>query len=110
MKKLPIEYYASKDEEIVYALEMKYGLFVAVYNVKVGKWIYTPKLNSSILNHEDDIYPYGENGALMLTKDVYPDKVLQEPITEFEKVWSNVEKEIKEGEEFFKDYDESNKR
>jgi len=110
MKKLEVNYYVTKDETVVFAVPKDNWTIVARFHMGDKDWEFISTINEMVLTHEDDYYPYGEYGALLITGGVYPDEVLLKTINEFKKTIEECDKTADEAREALKDYEERTKR
>jgi len=110
MKRLDVNYYITKDETVLYAVAKENWLVVASFDKKIGKWIALTECNELNLTHSDDIYPYGEYGALLITHGVYPDSALQEQLDLFKQVMQEADESLAFSAEVISELEERNKK
>lgn len=110
MKRLDVNYYITKDETVLYAVPKDNWTIVAYFNTSLKQWEIIPDCNEMIMTHEDDIYPYGECGALLVTGGVYPDEVLAKSLNEWNELFKRGDRAVAEAKRLLKDYDERTKR
>lgn len=106
MKKLEVNYYVTKDETVVFAVPKENWAVVARFVKGEKEWTLVPTINEMVLTHEDDYYPYGEYGALLITGGIYPDKVLTQSLHGLKELGRRCKKIGEETERILKDYEE----